>query len=913
MRMTRVSVSAAALVSALLFPLPWPGTARAAVINVPGDTSTIMSAISLAHDGDTINIGPGTYREWIVVIDKNNLTFVGSGRNSTIIDNPDPGSAPIYLRHAANITVRDLTAQRGSTGVAVLGREANVPNPPLIPSSLTLERVTLRDFDRVGIFVGSQGCAGLPPGSFAVPDCYLQNRQRYVDSSSLVMRDTILQNVGAEGQYYGTGIVFNPGTHGFIQNSSIVNTHMTGLFAWGSTVEIEGSTFDDNIEHGLEFRQYPSPKMRTGFILRANGILRNNVIKNSRPLPNGALGGGMVTQAADLVMTGNTIQNNAAWGISAVNYSNLVFEGNTWSGNPAANLTLAKYTTASLKGETLTGSRVNLIASNYVSVRMDECSVRGGTLAGIIFDKNSDGHLSKTSVSGVKAAGVIYKNGSWGSVTGSTISNNRGSGVENGGGPFDLFVEGNTITGNGGSGVLLWGPTAAASVRGNTFGANGGYDLACPGGSPVYMTGQTGQIDPACRSNAGQYLTVPALTDVIVPASTRFGSDRRFAGFVTASLPIIVGKTIAAAGASGGVTAGNDLAKTVYLPGGTTFDGAESTVLVYNPGPGAVTAVVTLVPEGGTPRTVKRFMLPGKRKPIAVSPLLGPDVRFAARIDATAPVTGELRLTRGGRMLSSMGATLPSETWYLPPAQNGSGHDTLISVYNPGSTAAAFSLTYYHGDTKVSSYQHSAPPLSQASIPATELPDHGEDHFAVRVTADQPVAAALVADDHEGLRGGGGVSRASATWYFPGVIVNDSAETKFVFVNPGTAPAVFSLTVHSGDGVNPGTGTQLPSLYSLSPGDMLTLDASALGALAPLQGRYGLAVNSDHPILAASSLENGAWGDASGDLGATATAYRWVYGDGMTASGGAAETFLHLYNPNEAPATVRLAPAYSRR
>lgn len=56
-------------------------------INVPRDSATIQGAIDGANVGDTIHVQPQTYSEQII-IDKD-LTLVGAGANSTIIQSPN--------------------------------------------------------------------------------------------------------------------------------------------------------------------------------------------------------------------------------------------------------------------------------------------------------------------------------------------------------------------------------------------------------------------------------------------------------------------------------------------------------------------------------------------------------------------------------------------------------------------------------------------------------------------------------------------------------------------------------------------------------------------------------------------------------------------------------------------------------
>lgn len=60
--------------------------ARANVIHVPADQPTIQVAIDTAMNGDTILVAPGIYYENLMVLQKNDLSIIGSGADVTTID-----------------------------------------------------------------------------------------------------------------------------------------------------------------------------------------------------------------------------------------------------------------------------------------------------------------------------------------------------------------------------------------------------------------------------------------------------------------------------------------------------------------------------------------------------------------------------------------------------------------------------------------------------------------------------------------------------------------------------------------------------------------------------------------------------------------------------------------------------------
>ena len=67
-------------------------TARADIINVPGDFPTIQAAIDAAVDGDEVEVHPGTYFETINFLGKAIRVYSTDGPDVTIIDAQQAGT-----------------------------------------------------------------------------------------------------------------------------------------------------------------------------------------------------------------------------------------------------------------------------------------------------------------------------------------------------------------------------------------------------------------------------------------------------------------------------------------------------------------------------------------------------------------------------------------------------------------------------------------------------------------------------------------------------------------------------------------------------------------------------------------------------------------------------------------------------
>ncbi len=100
-----------------------------------GDFLDIQPAVDAAADGDTIMIGPGrfdTFRpftapgwveEAIVGVTKNDLTFIGSGKDVTIVGTPEPYGDPGYDPKgfcsigSFDCKIQDLTVENVEEGI----------------------------------------------------------------------------------------------------------------------------------------------------------------------------------------------------------------------------------------------------------------------------------------------------------------------------------------------------------------------------------------------------------------------------------------------------------------------------------------------------------------------------------------------------------------------------------------------------------------------------------------------------------------------------------------------------------------------------------------------------------------------------------------------------------------------------
>jgi hypothetical protein len=273
----------------------------------------------------------------------------------------------LHADDAAVATLEDLTLT-GGTGVGLLlQRGASVIGDRVrvletsgtgISAINNATALVLRDSEiggtqAAGLFAGIAGCAGLPPASLFVPECFYADLPAYVSSTRVELERVSVHDT------QGPGVVLFPGVQASVREAEIVRCEFTGLFAWGATVEIAGSTFDDNAEHAVEYRAYPDPRDRTGIVLPGGGSISGSTVQNTRPLRPGGLGGGVLAQGAALAVVESAVLGNAAIGVSFQNGATGEVTGSRILNNRGIGLCLAPGTSVAVRDTTLAGNAAN--------------------------------------------------------------------------------------------------------------------------------------------------------------------------------------------------------------------------------------------------------------------------------------------------------------------------------------------------------------------------------------------------------------------------------------------------------------------------------------------------------------------------------------------------------------------------
>jgi hypothetical protein len=267
----------------------------------------------------------------------------------------------VHIDEASSATLENVTTQRSGdvgllvrrgatvTGDGVRVHDSGGPGVAAVAGAGALE-LRWSEILRAagpGLFAGISGCGDLGAGTLDVPPCFYDNLNAYITDTTV----TLDQVAVADGP--GTGLVFFPGVRARLSAIDVRRQELTGLFVWGAEVDIASSTFDDNVEHAIEYRAYPDPR---GDVLRpAIGSIRDSTVERSRPLPGPVLGGGILAQGARLDVIGTTVRNHAAIGASYVNGSSGVVAASI-TGNGDAGLCIDAGSTVEVRDTTLTAN-----------------------------------------------------------------------------------------------------------------------------------------------------------------------------------------------------------------------------------------------------------------------------------------------------------------------------------------------------------------------------------------------------------------------------------------------------------------------------------------------------------------------------------------------------------------------------
>jgi len=232
----------------------------AAVLRVPQDRPTIQSAIDAAAIGDVIRVGPGTYRESLVVTKGLTLESARGPQRTTIVGVGNSTPQPLMRLYAPAAIIRGFTfanAAASPQGIFIVGQGHRIEH---------------------NVFDGTRqapGTAGVAIFVFA--------------GSANITRNAFV-NYRCDGQFLSGVVTITNSSPVELVNNLFLHNDCPAVFDGGQALHAVNNTLVRN---------------RTGFALQAFGQLSNNIIVD---------GGQGITVASSFapVVRNNLVHGNKA-------------------------------------------------------------------------------------------------------------------------------------------------------------------------------------------------------------------------------------------------------------------------------------------------------------------------------------------------------------------------------------------------------------------------------------------------------------------------------------------------------------------------------------------------------------------------------------------------------------------------
>jgi len=360
------------------------------------------------------------------------------------------------------------------------------------------------------------------------------------------------------------------------------------------------------------------------------------------------------------------------------------------------------------------------------------------------------------------------------------------------------------------------------------------------------------------------------------------------------------------------VTAAPVQGSTWYLAEGTNAWGFSTYITIENPYDVTIHARLTYMnpnpaPAGNGVIASRTILLPPlSQTTVSSSEVIG-NVDFSTKVeclesqpiavDRTMFWTGEGASTPGYH--SSIGATAPSKTWYLPEGSSNWGFETWTLLLNPNPVQANVALTYMTADGPVVSPQI-VPANSRASF--SMFGDIGIADASIQVTSDQPVVAERSVyrnNRREGSCSVGATTPSNDYFLAEGAVGYDTGFTTYVLVqNPNDAPNEISLTYQTPQGEVAGRS------FTMEPNSRKTVN---LNEDLPPNTDVSTKVHGSKPLVAERAMywDNGTGQAFHASVGLASPHMVFMLPDGQTDKG--FETWTLVENPNPAAVTITVS------
>jgi hypothetical protein len=299
-------------------------------------------------------------------------------------------------------------------------------------------------------------------------------------------------------------------------------------------------------------------------------------------------------------------------------------------------------------------------------------------------------------------------------------------------------------------------------------------------------------------------------------------------------------------------------ATTWYFAQGETRD-TETFLLLANESDAGTATTVDFVGQNGV--SIRRaYDVPARsRLSIHLNEVPGLSATFWIRVRATRPITAERAtyMVRGTAWIGgdiTAGAAEPSRTWYFGDAPTGFIFDSTIHLLNPQPFAVTANITCLQSGASPLRQSIALPPLSRTAVAVDAIPGLGSAAVSAAIAATAPVVAerstswpgwsTLWFENHTKV----GTTTLGNRWLLAEGELRDNptVETHLFLVNPGSAPAVVTVTIFREQ------GTPLTTSVNVAAESRAML--SLRDVRQPVGERFGLQIDSTRPIAVERSI-----------------------------------------------------------
>ncbi|MBU1669697.1 MAG: succinylglutamate desuccinylase/aspartoacylase family protein [Actinobacteria bacterium] len=357
----------------------------------------------------------------------------------------------------------------------------------------------------------------------------------------------------------------------------------------------------------------------------------------------------------------------------------------------------------------------------------------------------------------------------------------------------------------------------------------------------------------------GPTLSLPPFTRKTVNAADTAPDEAEVACVVESDTPVVAERAVYGgarrwAHCSAGVC---EPATTWYLAEGSTGEGFETWVLVFNPGASPAEVGVTFMTDTGGVEG-PAFTLPAMtRRTINVADTVPGTWEVSTCVESNAPVVVERAAYGAGGTWAtcSAGLTSPEQSWYMAEGTTAAGSETWVLVQNPFATAADLSVSYMTPSGTVPGPAARIEPFSRRSFFAADVVP-GEWEVSAEVSSDNPVVAerAVYGPGRAWATGSAAVPTGGTTWYMAEGSTGSGLETWVLLENPSGSECTTHLTYLTESGP-----VQGPTC-ALQPG---TRHSVNLADTVPGRWDVSTVVSSDGPVV----VERAMYGERASTVG----------------------------------------------